>query len=55
MDDEETCAMLQTCKESFDRLSDFQDDLHRMGETCKMMTEVVSRVLDQMRSYYSHS
>lgn len=47
--------MLRTFEESFDRLSGFQDDLDRMEKTCKMMVEVVSRVLNQLTLYYSHS
>lgn len=54
-DDERTYTMLRTFEESFDRLSGFQDDLDRMEKTCKMMVEVVSRVLNQLTLYYSHS
>ena len=54
-DDERTYTILRTFEESFDRLSGFQDDLDRMEKTCKMMVEVVSRVLNQLTLYYSHS
>ena len=54
LDDKKTCATLKSIKELSDRLSSYQDELHRMGKTSEMMFKIVSCVTKWLLSHCSY-